>query len=157
MMVDLTVNVWVDGCCEPRNPGGQGSWAYHITYRDGEKIGVSVSDSGYIGKGPQMSNNVAEYTAVIKAAQALKRMKFADRPIRFHGDSVLTMNQLAGRWKVKAGLYIPYYRDAMREVQAFPDVKFIWVRRTENEIADDLSKKVLRKMGIQFRIQPKLA
>ena len=58
------IEAWFDCCCEPRNPGGHAAWGGAV-YVDGESI---FRAGGYCGFGPQMSNNVAEYSAFCAVA-----------------------------------------------------------------------------------------
>jgi len=45
------------GCCEPRNPGGHAAYGAVMTAA-GQTLWKA---SAYVGSGPRMSNNVAEY------------------------------------------------------------------------------------------------
>ena len=51
---------------------------------------------------------------------------------------------MAGRWRVKAGIYLPYYVQAAPLRDKLPRVTYKWIPRTQNEEADDLSKLPLR-------------
>ena len=55
--------IYADGCCEPSNPGGYACWGW-VAAEGGQEI---ASGSGCIGHGPSMTNNLAEYRAVIEA------------------------------------------------------------------------------------------
>lgn len=80
-----------DGCCEPKNPGGHAGWGAAVDFRD-EKIDLS----GYCGSGPAMSNNVAEYSALIGAVEYIKtRPEWSKIPLRIVGDSALVVCQMA--------------------------------------------------------------
>jgi ribonuclease HI len=109
------------------------------------------ADGGYCGCGPKMSNNVAEYSGV--AAAMTEAEKYEGRII-IRGDSKLAIMQLQGKWKVKGGLYYPFYLRA-REVYAriLDRVKMEWIPRVENDECDFLSKQVLKDRGVIFRIQ----
>jgi ribonuclease HI len=41
------IQVFCDGLCEPRNPGGVATWGY-VIYRGGQRL---ASDSDVIGQG----------------------------------------------------------------------------------------------------------
>lgn len=139
---------WFDGCCEPRNPGGHAAWgaAVHVD-------GVSVYRAGgYCGFGPKMSNNVAEYSAF--CAVARECMKYTGL-IHIRGDSKLVVMQLAGRWKINGGLYMPFHQEAKALWSKIKDRAHLeWIPREENDICDVLSKQVLKDRGVVFRIQP---
>jgi ribonuclease HI len=60
-----------DGLCEPRNPGGWACWAFVVHKAiDDEFI---HDDRGCIGAGDGMTNNLAEYTAVLEALRWVAR------------------------------------------------------------------------------------
>ena len=59
-----------DGLCEPVNPGGIATYGYII--KDDAGL-VIAKKSGVVGKGPQMSNNVAEYAALCECLNLLLR------------------------------------------------------------------------------------
>ena len=136
-MSTRTFDVWFDGACGPVNPGGTAAFGYAV-YEDGAKV---WENSGIIGKGPAMSNNVAEYCGVIEAAKYITTIA-PGSVVRFHGDSNLVVQQLSGKWKAKGGLYMPYLHEA-REICAALKASFHWIPREQNAEADKLSKKPL--------------
>lgn len=141
------LEAWFDGCCEPRNPGGHGAWAA-IICRGSELI---WKKSGYCGIGPAISNNVAEYSGVIAILESLQG---EDDSCLIRGDSKLVIMQLSGHWRVKGGLYVPFYRKAKTLLDPLRDrVSFEWVPRDENDVCDGLSKIVLRNLNVEFRLQ----
>jgi|ERR1039458_4701908 ribonuclease HI len=145
------LEAWFDGCCEPRNPGGHAAWGA-IICRGNETI---WQQAGYCGVGATISNNVAEYSGV---AAILERLQGETEPCLIRGDSKLVVMQLSGKYKVRGGLYIPFYKKAKALFDPIRDrVKFEWVPRDENSMCDDLSKGVLRDMGVRFRIQREVA
>lgn len=142
------IQAWFDGVCEPKNPGGHAAWGALVKV-DSQ---VVFRKGGYCGNGPLYSNNVAEYAGFLAAAQEAARHTGC---IEIRGDSKLVVMQLAGKWRVNGGLYYPYYQLALRTWSSIRDrTRLIWVPRDENGECDDLSKNVLRKLGIKFRIQP---
>ncbi len=130
---------WYDGACEPVNPGGHAAWGAIIKAQSK----VIWEGSGYVGHGPEMSNNVAEYCGVISVLKHLRMTDYWMKQITIYGDNKMSINQLAGRWKAKGGLYYPYYKEAMLLVREFPDIQFIWIPRELNSRADELSKRPL--------------
>ena len=142
---------YFDGCCGPRNPGGHAAWGAMVKL-DGN---VVWADGGYCGTGPKMSNNVAEYSAVCAVIrECLKH----EGVCILRGDSKLVVMQLMGKWKVRGGLYVPFYQQAMSLWQHLkPRARLEWIPREQNDECDHLSKDVLRGMGITFRIQPEAA
>ena len=139
-----------DGCCEPRNPGGHAAWGAAVRI-DGEFV---YRGGGYCGVGPKMSNNVAEYSAFIAAAEECLRYPGV---CIIRGDSKLVVMQLQGKWKVNGGLYKPFYDRAVVLWSKLRDrARLEWIPREQNDICDVLSKQVLKDMGVVFRIQPNL-
>ena len=142
------IEAWFDGATEPVNPGG------HSAYGVAVKVdGKFVFQKGeYVGHGPKMSNNVAEYAGFIAAVTEC--LKYPGVVI-IRGDSKLVVMQMNGKWKAKKGLYIPYYHKA-KEIwgKLKSRAKVEWISRDYNDVCDGLSKKVLHDRGITFRIQP---
>jgi ribonuclease HI len=142
------IKAWFDGVCEPVNPGGHAAFGAAVVV-DGMTV---LATGGYVGNGALMSNNCAEYSGFIAAAEEC--MKHAGVVI-IRGDSKLVVNQLQGLWKVNGGLYMPYYQRAIvLWSQLKIRTRLEWIPRDQNEVCDDLSKQVLRDRGVQFRIQP---
>ena len=139
---------WFDGCCEPRNPGGHAAWgaAVHV---DGASV---YREGGYCGVGPKMSNNVAEYSAFCAVArECLKH----EGVIWIRGDSKLVVMQLTGKWNINGGLYMPFHQEAKALWAQIKDrAKLTWIPREQNDVCDVLSKKVLKDMGVVFKLQP---
>jgi ribonuclease HI len=136
-MTDKTKAVfYIDGACEPVNPGGVASWAW-VGYWNGVKKRHSY---GVIGEGDGMTNNVAEYGALVYAMRHLIAKDFHDE-ITFRSDSQLVVNQMSGAWAVKS----PHIRRAFEEAKEleknFKKVYYQWVPREQNEEADALSKQ----------------
>jgi ribonuclease HI len=142
------IEAWFDGATEPKNPGGHGAWGAVVKV-DGNTV---FAKGGYVGNGPTISNNVSEYAAFIAAAEEC--LKYPGVVI-IRGDSKLVVMQLNGKWKAKGGLYKPFYEKAKlvwKELRS--RAKLVWIPREENDQCDYLSKGVLKKLGIKFRIQP---
>ncbi len=135
------IEVYTDGLCMPVNPGGTATFGFEIR-RDGRRI---YEDCGVVGEGEKMSNNVAEYVAVQKAALWLVSNGQASEDILFKSDSRLVVNQMKGDWKVHKGLYIDYHRRALDAVRKLRRVRFTWIPRRENEYADSLTERAYRE------------
>jgi ribonuclease HI len=91
---------------------------------------ASVSD--YLGV---QTNNVAEYTAVVRAVALA--LELGARRLELLLDSKLIVEQLAGRWRVKDPKLRPLWAEALRGLRALPDG---WVAahvpRAQNSAAD---------------------
>ena len=90
------ITIYFDGLCRPRNPGGIATYGY-VIYKDGEKV---KSGCGVVGSGAGMTNNVAEYSALKRAAEWVSR-NGGDDEIVIKGDSQLVIHQMDGTWQIK--------------------------------------------------------
>lgn len=138
---------WFDGACEPVNPGGHA--AYGALVKSGDT--VLFAESRYVGHGPGISNNVAEYCGVIAVLEWLTQNAAAEVGT-IYGDSQLVVNQLMGYYRAKQGLYVPYYEQAMALYGPLCQ-QFVlsWIPRELNEEADALSVGALRARNIVSR------
>lgn len=87
------------------------------------------------------TNNVAEYTAVIRALERAAEM--GARRVRVMMDSQLVVRQLNGSYRVKHPEMIPLYRRVLELIQKFEAVTFEHVPREENSEADRLANQAL--------------
>jgi len=152
MTSPLRVEAWFDGAVEPFNPGGHGGYGALVKL-DGRTV---WRESKYIGSGPQVSSNVAEYCGAIACMTYLLALTFVRERVSsavLRGDSMLVIKQLDGIWRVKSGLYMPFYREAVRLRSQLPSVRLEWVPRDQNSEADELSKQALRERGVAFNLQ----
>jgi len=103
-----------------------------VIYKDGIRI---EELSEYIGNG---TNNIAEYSAVIKALETVHRMGEMEAHVKC--DSQLVVRQLNGDYKVRD----IELRDLKRKVDALCHgikVHFEHIPREHNSEADSLSKE----------------
>lgn len=129
------ITVYFDGLCYPRNPGGIAAFGYAV-YRDGKSIWRGF---GAVGEGRGMTNNVAEYEALMAAARWLADEEI-DEKILIKGDSELVIKQMKGEYRISSATsrkYVPEIRSLLQG----RDVSFSWVPREENREADQLSRK----------------
>ncbi len=125
----------VDGSCMP-NPGNMAIGV--VIYRDGQ-LWKKINE--IVGFG---TNNIAEYRAVIRGLEEIKDTE-ADL-IEFYCDSQLIVKQLNKQFKVKNEKMIPLFehiQELLKEIKT--PVYFIWNRREENKLADQLARKLLIK------------
>lgn len=150
-----TIEAYFDGCCEPKNPGGHAAYGALVIV-DGVRV---LEEGGYCGFGKKMSNNVAEYSGVVRVLEEITKHPGT---ALIRGDSKLVVGHLYGfsgrKWKVNGGLYLPYYLEAKSLLAPMMDrVKLEWIPRDQNSLCDVLSKKVLLDRGVEFKIQPEVA
>lgn len=137
---------YVDGACEPVNPGGTGGWGF--TIRDSQ--GVLLKEGfGRMTASPQMTNNVAEYVSAGMAIKTYSELGLPG-PLLIRGDSKLVVMQMRGEWQVRQGAYVRVYHRvrALLERCSF-EVRWEWVPREQNTRADELSKLALAEIGIR--------
>lgn len=84
----------------------------------------------------ETTNNVAEYTALLKALEAAAEMD-ADG-VEVFCDSELVVRQLSGQYKVKSEQIRPLYEQVMERKARFPACRVRHVRRERNTEADRL-------------------
>ena len=112
-----------------RNPGlGYGSYRIREPESD-------WSDPVQRIYGEGVSNNEAEYTALIEGLQALARLcgDPSKITVEIRGDSKLVIEQVSGRWKLRARNLLPLYRKATREMGRFGEARLVWHGR-ENSV-----------------------
>ena len=87
------------------------------------------------------SNNVAEYTALVKSLEWLLKNGYSSDKIVVKGDSQLVIYQTLRKWKVKVkdSRIINLYRKVTELKSKFANINFVWVKREENTVADELS------------------
>jgi len=129
------IEVWVDGLCEPVNPGGTACIGYIIK----EEGKVLERGSEVIGQGKGMTNNVAEYTALIRVLEKMAQLGLSQQETLVRSDSRLLVNQMNGSWDVKAPLILPLHRK-VKTIVASLNIKFKWIPREQNTEADALCR-----------------
>lgn len=130
------IRVFFDGLCQPVNPGGIACYGYLIR-KDGKLV---HQDYGVAGQpfSKDATNNVAEYTALIKALEWLLENS-TNEPVRIISDSELVVRQLKGEYKVKSKRIVPLFRKASSLKDSFANIEITWVPREENKEADALT------------------
>lgn len=121
------------------NPGPAGSGAI-IRNEEGETVGT-VSE--FLGV---TTNNVAEYTAVLRALEQLSSMleeKARDAEVHVRMDSMLVIRQMKGEWKIKHPNMKPLAARVAEQVRLFKSVSFEHVYREHNKDADALANEAM--------------
>jgi len=133
------IEVYFDGACEPVNPGGIATFGF-VIYKDGEmlKAGKGLACEPFSS---YASNNVAEYTAMLKALEFMIEHGLCDEHVQItvKGDSQLTIRQMNGIYAVRAPRIIPLFKKAKELTKKIKNIRFVWVPREQNTVADDLS------------------
>ena len=112
------------------NPGPMGAGI--VIYRDGVRV---EELSEYLGHG---TNNIAEYTAIIKALETAHTM--GESEVHVKSDSQLVIRQLNNEYKVRdPGLQV--LKTRVEHLCIGLTVRFEHIPREKNEEADKLSKE----------------
>lgn len=133
------IEVYFDGLCDP-NPGGVATFGFLV--RKGAKKLKEGWGLACPPRTPQCTNNVAEYTGLIRALEFLCTAKLGG-PLRIRGDSDLVVRQVKGEYKVKSPLLAPLHRRVSELLGAFDDVTVEWIPRESNSEADALTNRAL--------------
>ncbi|MBI4565759.1 MAG: reverse transcriptase-like protein [Planctomycetes bacterium] len=135
----MTLSVYFDGLCQPKNPGGVATYGFLIK-RDGKLL---HEDCGLAAEPftEGATNNVAEYTGVLKALEWILAQGLEKEPIVVRGDSELAIRQLRGEYKVKAPSIVNLFVKAREMSFRFPSLRFEWVPREQNREADALTNR----------------
>jgi ribonuclease HI len=126
-MNDDAAIIHIDGAS--RGNPGDAAYAVVIALPGG---GI-VEESGVLGK---ETNNVAEYTALIKALEKAQGMGL--RRLKVHSDSELLVKQISGEYRVKNEDLKPLFDEAKGLMKGFAAVSVSHVRREQNKRADEL-------------------
>ena len=112
------------------NPGPAGAGSV-VVDEDGTVLAEVAEGLG------ETTNNVAEYTAVIRGLEEAERL--GAREVLLRSDSQLLINQLTGRYRVKAPHLQPLHRRVRDLMRAFDRVDLEHVPRERNTAADALA------------------
>jgi len=114
------------------NPGPAGAGA-QITDLDGVVLAEVAEGLG------ATTNNVAEYTAVIRGLE--RALELGAASVLLRSDSQLLINQLTGRFRVKSPHLQPLHRRVRELAARFESIAFEHVRRERNTEADRLANR----------------
>ncbi len=127
--------------------GNPGPGAIGVVVRqDGE---ILTKYSQFIGR--RVTNNVAEYEALIKALELASR--YTDDEVTCFLDSELLVNQLLGKYRVRDHKLLPLFLRVQELQERFKRIKYVHVRRDDpfQKIADELLNAELDKEGYKRR------
>lgn len=157
-MQNNSLMLFFDGSCEPSNPGGYACWAWLARSPKGNRLREAY---GCLGQGEGMSNNKAEYEAVIQALTytCTKAQMLAEREmgVTVYGDSQLVIRQILGEYRARQ----PHLMELRGEVlalveqlaQAGVPCEFVWIPREQNMDADALTRKAYQEARWPVRRQ----
>lgn len=132
MSTSRTFEINIDGAA--RGNPGPAAFAYVIAH-DGEPV---LEEAGRLGTA---TNNVAEYTALVRALG--RAAELGGKRLVVRSDSELLVKQMRGEYKVKNAALKELYDEAKELVAQFDTVTLQHVRREQNRQADKLCNDVL--------------
>lgn len=127
------ITVYTDG--GSRGNPGPAAAGFTLADPDGTQLQAKALFLG------QTTNNVAEYTAIIKALEAAKEI--GAKRLTVFSDSELLVKQINGQYKVKSKQIRPLFRQAIDLINEFEDCKVEHITRDKNKQADELVNQAL--------------
>ena len=115
--------VYTDG--GSRGNPGPAAAGFVLTDANGMQLG---GRGFFLGR---TTNNVAEYTAIIKALEAARQK--GGKRVTVFSDSELLVRQLNGQYKVKSEQVRPLYRQAAKLMDEFESCKVQYIAREGNK------------------------
>jgi len=142
------LTIHTDGAA--RGNPGPAAFAYVIA-RDGAP---PIEECGCLGP---MTNNQAEYTALVRALEHAARLG-TGHSVHILSDSELMVKQMRGEYRVKNEELRDLYEQARELANRFPSVRFQHVPRAQNSRADALCNQALDgERGAKPKAGPKPA
>lgn len=126
----MKLTAFTDGASRG-NPGKAG---IGVVIYNQEEIIAELSE--YIG---EATNNVAEYTAVIRALETGLELGGVEYTI--YTDSELLTKQILGEYKVKNEGLIPLYKQVLNLKAEYDKFQIVHIPRAKNKLADKLANK----------------
>lgn len=136
-MSNLTdgITIYTDG--GSRGNPGPAAAAFVLSDKDNNQL---QAKGFFLGK---TTNNVAEYTAVIKALEAAKQINA--QHIELFSDSELLVKQINGQYRVKSENLKSLYNKSIELLSCFKSWKVTHITRDKNILADDLANSAMDK------------
>lgn len=124
---------------------------YLIRFDGGSRGNPGIAGCGYVIYKPDSSlhikgtyflgnnqtNNVAEYTGLLRALESIT-LDEDIKELAIEGDSLLVINQLRGIWKVKAQNLMPLYQSVKSLLEKY-NYTLTHIPRAQNKEADHLA------------------
>lgn len=131
------LKVYIDGASR----GNPGNASYAFVIKRGNK--TLFEESNFIGIA---TNNVAEYTALVKAEEFIIQNFKEEKEVIIYSDSELLTKQLMGIYRVRDSK-IKVLADKARELSKnFTKFSVVHIRREKNERSDRLCRDCLNKI-----------
>lgn len=105
---------------------------------------IVFSKSSFYSAVPTNTNNISEYIAFGLVLKYILDNNLDGEDVTIMGDSQLVVNQMGGSWGIKEGAYKKYAFRCKELLKLFKKKPTIfWIKRDQNEEADQLSKSEL--------------
>ncbi len=148
-----TIILHADGAYRGKK-GGVASYGY-LVKKDSKTIrkdyGILLED--------RVTNNYAEYTAIIKGLKWIKRSDLQFNKLIIKSDSQLVVKQVNEEWSVKSGNLEDLFKEVKDMIACFEcegrSVELVHVGREHNEEADELSQLALEDHFLARKLQGK--
>lgn len=121
------------------NPGPSGAGGVIFNYN--KEIISEISE--YLGI---QTNNYAEYQGIILTLKKCIELNLNESLIMVFMDSLLVVNQINGKWKVKHSNLVPLHIEVKDLLKSFPRITFTHVLRHYNQHADKLVNKAINEL-----------
>ncbi len=131
----MHLTIYTDGGARG-NPGPAAAGV--VIYRGAERLAASGQ---YLGE--PLTNNWAEYEAVIFALVKALELELKGSDIDFRLDSLLVVEQLRGNWKIKEPSLKPQAQKVRDLLKDFGQVTFTHIPREQNKEADAMVNEAL--------------
>jgi ribonuclease HI len=130
--LNSSLEIYIDGASRG-NPGRSGAGilikeANGRTHRIKKKLGI-------------LTNNQAEYEALIDALNSAKKLKKTH--LKIYSDSLLLVNQINGSWRVRDSDLIVLFKKARGLLKEFKQVEINHIPRELNKEADLLANAAI--------------
>jgi ribonuclease HI len=132
---EIEYKLQFDGCSK-KNPGLAGAGA--VIYHYSKEIW-----SGDLFVGTSATNNYAEYSGLILGLE--KAIELNIKILHVEGDSLLVINQMAGKYKCNSPNLIEQCNKAKELTKQFDNINFLHIFRNKNVRADELSNNAVTK------------
>jgi ribonuclease HI len=143
------LKVYTDGASRG-NPGLSGAG---IVILD-ESGNIICEEKQFLGV---MTNNAAEYSALILSLEAIRKLKHnknQNLSVRFYSDSLLMVNQVTGKFKVKDLQLSKFNKEFLTTAKEMKlDFSAFHIPRNENKLADKLANKAIDEREIQQALE----
>ncbi|MBI2017937.1 ribonuclease HI family protein [Candidatus Daviesbacteria bacterium] len=138
----MKIKIFTDGASR----GNPGPASYGFVIMDGGNK-LLYKEGKAIGKA---TNNVAEYAGVLAALKYAKKalsIKYQVSSIELYADSRLVVQQLSGKFKIKAQHLKPVIQESQLLAMDLGGVTYTHIPRSQNYLADSMANQALDNLS----------